>query len=212
MAMNEMKETETPEGYMQDQKGRLIPIATIKPIDIERDKLVREIVRDAKELSTDIVRFKTDKFGDIAAFIELSSEQYGVTLRGAVGKGNVTLFTFDGKYKVLRAISEHLMFDERLQAAKALIDECITAWSQGSRPEIQVLVNNAFQVDQQGKISTDRVLGLRRLDIQDERWQSAMSAISDAVQVVGSKSYIRVYERDDETGQYHPIPLNVASA
>lgn len=207
-----MKKNETADGYMPDQKGRLIPVENIKPIDMERDKLVREIVRDAKELSGDIVRFKTDKFGDIAAFVDLSAEQYGVTVRGAAGKGNVTLLSFDGKFKVQRAIAEHLTFDERLQAAKALIDECIVSWSQGSRPELQVLVNNAFQVDKEGKISTDRVLGLRRLEIQDARWQSAMQAIGDAIQVIGSKSYIRVYERDDETGQYVPIPLNVASA
>ena len=97
-------------------------------------------------------------------------------------------------------------------AAKALIDECITDWSAGSRPEIQVLVNNAFQVDKAGNINTGRVLGLRRLNISDDRWLAAMKAIGEAVQVIGSKSYVRVYERIDDTDQYSPIPLDIASA
>ncbi len=199
-----------PTGYMLDQAGRLVPIDTVKPIDIERDKLVADIVSKARALNGQIVDFKTAVFGDIAAFVELSAEQYGARVGGQ--KGNVTLVSFDGHYKVQRAIAEHISFDERLQAAKALIDECITDWSQGSRPEIQVLVNGAFQVDKEGNINTGRVLGLRRMQISDDRWQRAMQAISEAVQVVGSKSYIRVYERIGDTGEYRAIPLDVAVA
>lgn len=44
--------------------------------------------------------------------------------------------------------------------------------------------------DKEGQINTGRVLSLRRLDIKDERWLRAMNAIGEAVQVVGSKSYI----------------------
>ena len=33
-----------PEGYKEDAAGRLVPIATIRPIDIARDELVLEIV------------------------------------------------------------------------------------------------------------------------------------------------------------------------
>ena len=198
------------EGFMEDHIGRQWPIDTVKPIDIERDKLVNEIIAKARILNGQISTFKAEAFGDIAAFIALSAEQYGAKVGGQ--KGNVTLMSFDGRYKVQRAIAEHISFDERLQAAKSLIDECITDWSQGSRPEIQVLVNNAFQVDKEGNINTGRVLGLRRMQISDDRWQRAMQAISEAVQVVGSKSYTRVYERIGETGEYRAIALDVAGA
>ena len=197
-----------PEGYKEDAAGRLVPIATIRPIDIARDELVLEIVESARQLSEAIAKFKSSAFGDIAAFVSMSAEEYGVKIGGS--KGNVTLLSFDGRYKIQRAIAESLSFDERLQAAKELIDQCITDWSQGSSPEIRALVNDAFQVDQAGKINTGRVLGLRRLDIKDERWLKAMTAISEAVQVVGSKAYVRVYERVGDTGQYQPIPLDVA--
>ena len=59
-------------------------------------------------------------------------------------------------------IQDRLVFDERLHAAKTLIDECITSWSENSRDEIKVLVNDAFRVDKTGQINTARVLGLRR--------------------------------------------------
>jgi hypothetical protein len=201
--------TEVPDGYRADAKGCLVPESMIKPIDRTRDELVRDLVGDAKLVSATLREFKTRVFADINAFVELSAEQYEVKLGGK--KGNLTLFSFDGAFKVQVAIAEHMIFDERLQAAKHLIDECITDWSQGSRDEIKVLVQSAFQTDKEGKINTGRVLALRRLDIRDQKWQTAMKAISESLQVVGSKEYVRFYERIGTSDQYRPISLDVAA-
>ena len=201
--------TPIPDGYRRDAKGCLVPESMIKPIDRARDELVHELARQAKIVSDGLREFKTRVFADINAFVDLSAEQYEVKLGGK--KGNLTLFSFDGAYKVQVAIAEHMVFDERLQAAKHLIDECIIAWSQGSRDEIKVLVQSAFQTDKEGKINTGRVLALRRLDIRDEKWQKAMQAIGESLQVVGSKEYVRFYERIGNTDQYQPISLDVAA-
>ncbi|KZE34160.1 DUF3164 family protein [Crenobacter luteus] len=197
-----------PQGYKQDAKGRLIPVETIKPIDMARDQLVGEIVQKAQAVSKTLAEFKTAVFADIGAFVELSAERYSARLGGA--KGNVSLVSFDGRYKVQRAIQDTLTFDEGLQAAKALIDECVHEWTEGARSEIRALINDAFNVDKEGNISTGRILSLRRLDIQDEKWQRAMDALNDSVRVQCSKSYIRVYERVGDTDQYRPIPLDIA--
>ena len=67
-------------------------------------------------------------------------------------------------------------------------------------------------MDKEGNLKTSRILGLRRVEIQDSRWQNAMQAISESVQVVSSKAYVRLYERVGETDQYVPIALDVAGA
>lgn len=203
------KPQEIPAGYRQDGSGRLIPEAMIKPIDLTRDALVIELVNKAKATNDVLREFKLGAAADIEAFVDLSLEQYQTKVGGK--KGNITLFSFDGKFKIQIAIAEHIAFDERLQAAKALIDECIISWAKGSSPEIQTLVQDAFQTDKEGKISTGRVLALRRLDISDEKWQMAMKAISESVQVVGSKEYIRFYERVGNTDKYQPINLDFAA-
>lgn len=107
-------------------------------------------------------------------------------------------------------MQERIAFDERIQAAKALIDECLVDWTESARPEIKVIVSEAFATDKEGQINTQRVLGLRRYGIDDERWLRAMTAIGEAVQVVGSRSYIRVYERVGDSDQYSPIALDIA--
>ncbi len=200
-------ENTIPDGYREDRNGRLVPENQIKAIDRQRDELVQEKIVRALALREQLRAFKRGAFDDIAAFVQLSAEQYGARLGG--DKGNVTLLSFDGRYKLIRAIQDSITFDERLQAAKALIDECLNDWTEGARAELRTLVNNAFRVDQDGNIKTGEVLSLRRLKFDDTRWQQAMTAISDAVTVVGSKTYVRFYERD-ERGQYQPISLDVA--
>lgn len=197
-----------PPGYWPDARGNLIPVDAIKPIDKERDALVKELVEKAKALNSLLQMFKQEAFGDIAAFVELSAEQYGVKWGGRVG--NIQLLSFDGRYKVLRAIQESITFDERLQAAKALIDQCLTEWTQDARPELKAIVNRAFTADKQGNISTNAVLSLRRYEFTDSRWGTAMQAISDSVQITGSKSYIRLYERVGDSDQYRAVVLDIA--
>ena len=193
---------------MMNAKGHLIPEDKVKEIDKIRDELVKKLVATAKELNAFMQNTKEQLFGEFESFVELSASDYDTKIGGE--KGNTTLLSFDGKHKVQLAVSDNLVFDERLQVAKSLIDECLNEWIADSNDNIKALIGNAFQVDKEGKINTRRVLGLRSLQISDEKWVKAMTAISDATQVVSSKEYIRIYERDDD-GKYQQISLDFAS-
>lgn len=203
-----MSATETPAGYRRDAQGRLIPEEQIKEIDKLRDELVQSLAAKAKALQKQMVDFKRLAYAEIQQFVELSANEYGTQLGGK--KGNVTLMSFDGQHKIQHAVQESLAFDERLQAARALIDECLTEWVQDARPELAVIVNDAFRVDTKGEIRTARVLALRRYEIEDPRWQRAMDAVSDACQVIGSKIYLRFYERVGDSNQYSAVSLDIA--
>jgi hypothetical protein len=194
--------------YKTDHRGRLVPKSLIKDVDLLRDDLVMSVVKKSAEVSNLIKQFKELTLSEIRCFCDQSAEKYGVKFGGE--KGNIQLQSFDGKYRVLVAISEYLLFDERLQIAKQLIDECVTEWSAGAREEVAALINHAFQVDKKGQINTDRILGLRRLNIQDSKWKQAMEAIGDSITVCGSKSYIRIYEQNQD-GEYRQIPLDVSA-
>ena len=196
------------DGYIEDSQGRLIPLDKVNDFDKERDAFVREQVACARAQQEALRSFKHQVMDDAFAFLELSAERYEAKLGG--NKGNFQLLSFDGKLKVQVALQEYLEFDEGIYAAKALIDECLKEWSRDSRDEIQVLVQDAFDVDQQGKLNARNILRLRRLEITDERWQRAMRAIAASVFVASSKKYIRFYERD-AIGAWKPISLDIAA-
>lgn len=196
---------EVPSGYMVNGIGHLVPIESIKDIDLARDEFVKGVVAKAGEVTDLLDQFKQQLAGDMQAFLELSAERYGADLGGA--RGNLSLTSYDGRFKVLRAVSERLDFDERLQAAKELVDSCLREWSKDSGPELRTLIESAFQVDKKGRINAKRILSLRALKIEHPVWKQAMDAIADAVTVVGSSTYYRIYERDDE-GNYKQVNLD----
>ncbi|QST26645.1 DUF3164 family protein [Escherichia albertii] len=196
------------EGYWVDARGVMTPENLIKDIDRDREQLVGELVEMVIAASASLRELKLRAFGDIQAFIDLSAEKYGAVKGGK--KGNITLYSFDGRYKIQRAMQDRIAFDERIQTAKSLIDDCLADWTEGARPEIKAIISEAFSTDKEGNINTGRVLALRRLEIEDERWNNAMSLIGEAVQVIGSKSYIRVYERVGDSAEYRAIPLDIA--
>lgn len=206
-AMSE--QPQVPAGYRQDHQGRLVPETLIKPIDKARDELVAEIISQALPLRDLLAQFKAKTIGDIQAFVELSAEQYGVKLGGK--KGNVQLLSFDGRYKVQLKQQEHITFSEQIEAAKELIDNCLNRWTEGSRPEIKALVERAFRTNHKGQLRTAEVLGLKNLEIEDEEWKLAMTALMDSITVAGSTAYINIYERVGDTDQWKHISLDLAA-
>ncbi|MGL6310982.1 DUF3164 family protein [Aeromonas veronii] len=191
----------------QNAQGHWVPENLIAPADKLCDEVVLAIIAAAREQRSQLAAFKIGAMQQIADFVDLSSEQYGVAWGGT--KGNVTLLSFDGRYKLIRAVGEHRKFDERIQAAKALIDQCIERWSDGASSEIRALVDHAFRVSKSGHIDVNQVLSLRQLNIDDPDWLLAMQAAVDAIQVTGTSQYLRLYERDAH-GRYIQMSLDLA--
>ena len=195
--------------YLRDAKGALVPVATIKAADLLMDEVVRAVLGTARTTSAQIAAFKADTFARVGELQALIAQDYGAKLGGK--KGNITLMTFDGCQKVQVQVSDMLEFGPELQSAKALIDECLTEWAVGSAVELRALVNRVFSVDKEGQINRAELFMLLRVEIQDGRWMSAMDAIRDSIRVVGSRTYVRFYDRPAPDAPWKAISLDLAT-
>ncbi len=198
-----------PEGYWRDAQGNLIPDANVKDMHKLEDQMVRGLVAKAIILSKELATFKRMALDEAVVFRQLIAEKYGAKRGGK--KGNMTLRSYDGQFEMQVAISETISFGPELQAAKDLVDACLERWSVGASDNLKTMVNSAFQVGKEGRIDTGRVLALRQYEITDREWQRAMDAIGDAVRVTGSKTYVRFYQTDTETGVRSAISLDLAA-
>ncbi len=196
--------------YMQDAKGALVPLAAVKPVDKLMDETVRKMVAFARDLSDQIARFKGHCFEDIGSFQALIAQEYGAEPRGGA-KGNVTLTSFDGCLKVQVQVADLIEFGPELQAAKKLVDACLSEWAAGSGDELRAVVNRAFSVDKEGKINRAELFMLLRVAIDDARWQAAMNAIRDSIRVIGSKTYIRFYQRPGPDAPWRAVTIDLAA-
>lgn len=203
--MTEINETE----YLTDAKGWLIPKSMVKPQDQLRDQTVKIIVERFKQSQAVLKNCKVESMLDIATLEDISAQKYSAKLGGK--KGNLTLYSFDGKYKVVRSFADRIIFNEDAKSAEALFKECVLEWGNGADPKLVTLVNYAFETDKQGNLSASKIYGLLRLNIEDEKWKQAKQAIIDSMNVAYSKGYIRAYERIGDTDVYKAIPLDIAA-
>lgn len=194
--------------HMRDAKSALVPLAMVKPQDQLQDELVRKIMGYAIALSDQVARFKAHTFDDIGSFEALLAQEYDATIGGQ--KGNKTLMSFDGLFKVQVQVADNVVFGPELQIAKALVDECLNEWAEGARDEIRAIVTRAFNTDKEGQINRSEIFMLLRLEIEDERWQRAMKAIRDAMRVVGSKTYVRCYRREAFDAPWQAVSIDLA--
>ena len=71
--------------YREDAKGNLVPLASIREIDLLRDELVTEIASKACAVQDNLIEFKRRAMDDIAAFVQLSADRYDVKVGGKKG-------------------------------------------------------------------------------------------------------------------------------
>lgn len=200
--------TAVPDGYLENAQGHLVPISMIDPLDKLRDEVVRGIMDNVLGLAEQLKLAKEDAMGQIADFVDLAAAEYKTELGGS--KGNLTLRTFSGDMEIRIQVADRIVFDERIQVAKKIVDECIHEWAENADDKVKALVEHAFQTDKEGKLSIGRIIALTRLDIDDERWQQAIRAIRDSQSVASSCQYLRLYKRDDK-GQSQRVNTDLST-
>lgn len=193
-----------------DAKGGLIPVSVVGAMDLLIDEMVRKIMGYMVAASDQIARLKQHTFEDIGALDALMMQEYGSPLGGA--KGNKTLTSYDGCFKVQVQVADRLTFGPELQIAKTLLDECLNEWAESARPELQAIVTRAFNTDKEGQINRAEIFMLLRLEIEDPRWKNAMRAIRDAIRVEGTQTYVRAYRRPNADAPWAAVSVDIAKA
>ena len=200
-----------PEGYRMDAKGRLVPERIIPPGEIIEDQTVRFVLAFAVDLANQIQRFRSHTTADMLSLLDALSEAAGVAAPKRGRKGNWSAMSYDGRLKVTIQVQDRLDFGPELQVARDLIRDCIAEWSDGSRDEIRVLVQHAFEPDKQGNLNREAILKLRRMAFSDPRWTAAQRSIGDSIRVVGTRKYLRFYWRPTPEAAWRSVPIDIAS-
>jgi len=197
-----------------NSQGHLVPLSQISDADQMKNEVASRLADEAEGLQAVIAAFKSRAMSELNAAKALIFEQFGAKIGGA--KGGFSIKSFDGNCEAEVSVAERVSFGVELQAAKALIDECIESWAKEGDldPRIRTLVEHAFQVNKAGRIDTQRVLGLRKLPMKDREgnpdlaWARAMDAVTEALNVDGTATYLRFYRRNPKTNRREQIALN----
>lgn len=196
-------------GSWIDARGKEVPPAYVSEVEKRRDALVEKHFKIVTALEAKLVEEKALFWKEMGAYLDWLNEHAGG--KPSDWKGNLQLTNFTGNRQVEVEINEVIEFDERLQLAKAKIDECLKRWSKGGNEKLIVFVNEAFSVDKKGRLNSKMVLRLTRYDLHDETWDSAMELLRDSIRVAGSRRYLRFRKRATPADPWRDLNLNFSS-
>jgi hypothetical protein len=191
------------------KNGDAIHPDRVKLEDKLKDEMIEKILLKAADVTKVIKKFKDDSYDEVDSYFRLLLSVYGVeSKKGAKG---YTLENFSGTAKIQVATADNINFDEKLQIAKAKIDECIhEIMKDVASIDGQQLITKAFEVDKKGEVNPRKILALRAYNISNPKWIEAMEIIADSLEVVSSKEYIRFYTRNNTKESYKQVTLDIA--
>lgn len=202
-------ENKIPDGYMKNSRGDLVKTENIKPIDLLKDQAAKELAQQAIDIHMSLIKFKRMALDDIQELIKTAAEKYDLKLGG--DKGNITIPTFDGRYKIQRTFADQISFGLELEAAKELFLRYLDEVTAGTNGEIRALIDGAFRTTNKGALRTSDLLRLLKYDIKHPNWVQACEALKDSISVDGKAVYVTVHERINDSDHYRPIPLSIAA-
>jgi hypothetical protein len=197
-----------PAGYWTDRDGRLVHIEDVADYEQLRETYLAPLLHRHLEIYLGIADLKARYLDDIEALLQLCWERHRVKFGGK--KNNVTLYTFDGLFRIERNFQNRTRYDEQIGAAEALIKEFLDDVAASLPTDARTLISNAFERNAQGDIRRAEMIRLRGLKIEDERYRRAMQIIAAAEQIIDRACYFTVSVRD-AGGKYQPLPLDLAS-
>ena len=200
--------TENVKKEWMNSNGNFVPKKNIPKIFQRRDAVVMKIFRRMEKLNALMKKAKAQNFADVNDYLDKLAKSSGVN-KGI--KGNIMLSSYDNLFRVELSRNQIESFDEQLNIAKGIIDECIKDWSKGSNANLIPAISVAFQLDKNERFNTDAIWALTKLEIKDARWNKAMGLIKNSRQKVGSKDYMSVAKRKNHKGLFKSINMNFSS-
>lgn len=169
-----------------------------------RDADVKRMVLEAQGLHDALGKFKMEAFNDIGTLYEMLQEH---SARHAGGKGNVTLDSSDGQFRIAFKRQDQTRFDERSTQAEAhIMDFLLEEYPEGSNTSkmIRLMLER-----KKGELDKNNVLKLMAMkdDFDNANWKKGLELLQESIVPDHTRFYAEFYFRSVD-GEWMPIVLN----
>lgn len=136
-----------PLGGWLNIDGNEVPLDLVAPRDKKAEELVRRLLTEASALNETLAQFRERAMADIQDFRDWSIRKCGI--RSRAKKGCCTLYSYDGSLRVDLHTAGVLSLNERIEAVRAHIAECLDDITAGAADvaATRALVDAAFATD-----------------------------------------------------------------
>lgn len=200
----------TKQPTWKDENGVTVPVNRLTKGEKLREKNAHQLVKQAEDLNKRLEAFKA-QIREMCSEVErVASEELTVNRESL--KGNITWFNFDRSIKIERSISEPMTFDDlTITAAKYKLDEFLNDAIESKFDFAKEMIISAFETTK-GKLDPKKITPLTRYEkrVNHKLFSEACALIQAAIRRPDSKTYYRVWQKDDE-GKYKAVELNFSN-
>lgn len=174
------------------------------------EKATSQIVRKAIGLSKHITNFYNNTTTELEALRDKLNE-YGEIK--STSKGGFMRKTKDGNHKVVYRFTQGGDWDERGEKAEGLLKDFLNDFVRKRDLKMFKVVSALLERNKEGKLEYSRVQSLYQLESEfdDPRWKEAIRLFKEGFQPTKSKMRIEIHKRDEKSGKWEPIPLNLSN-
>ena len=204
-----MKNQKSTDKFWMDETGAQIPYSRTNESERFNEKASAAIAKTAMSLNADLIAFKEKLNATCKKAYELYMEEKGSDKKS---KGNFNWFNFDRSIKIEVSVNDRIEFDDLgIIACKNKLDEFLGGNVESKDDAVKALIMDAFN-NTKGKLDAKKVMNLLRYrsKIKNHLFQDALNLLESAIRKPDSKTYFRIWVKD-ETGQYKNIDLNLSS-
>lgn len=195
--------------FWLDETGTKIPYNRINKSERYNEIASAGIAKAAMALNADLIAFKEKVKNSCQKAYDLYMSEKGSDKKS---KGNFNWFNFDRSIKIEVSINDRIEFDDLgIIACKDKLDEFLGGNVESKDDAVKALIMDAFN-NTKGKLDAKKVMNLLRYrsKIKHQLFQDALNLLEGAIRKPDSKTYFRVWVKD-EAGQYKNIDLNLSS-
>lgn len=203
------QEIQVPPGYLMRANGDLVRQDNVTPLEAEEDKLVKMLFPRAQALHDQIGRFKHDAMTAVEEMVERCVKEHGIKRFEKI-KGNLQFTSFDGNYKIQRAIDDKIEYDSSIEVARQKFDMYVDVLKQQSGDDAALFIEEAFSL-KNNRWTVSKLVELCNKRIDHPLYKQAVIALRQALFVSGSKAYLRFYIRNEKDDSWMPLPLQFSS-
>ncbi|MFV0330926.1 MAG: DUF3164 family protein [Dysgonomonas sp.] len=184
------KEREEYETYINDTTSDIVKDA------LELNGLMR-VFFDSTTTKLSNMRDKLNTYGEIKS----------------TSKGGFHRVSKDGKHKIVYRYSTICTWDERAEKAEGLLREFLTDFVKKRDIKMYNVVSALLERNKEGNLEYSRIQSLysQENEFDDPRWREAIRLFKESFRPVDSKMRIEVYQRNETSGKWEPISLNLSN-
>lgn len=181
-----------------------------KEYETNRDKLIKEVLTDVKEIHALLSLFKEDlhlKMEEQAKKLE----EYGMMRSNSMG--GFTLTSSDGLMRLRRRRDTEPVWDERSSKAIDLIRDFLTSTIKKKDLKLYEILMSFLQRNVKGELEYSRVMDLLQHEdkYDDERWKEGLRLIKESYSNTLKGYGYEFQVKDTKSGKWTPININFSS-